>query len=324
MQPLVIIAYNEFADAALEQAELNVIGAQVIRTGTLSTGEAQALAVQADAIVVSIQPVTSELIASLEHCKIIARCGTGLDNINIPAATARGIWVTNIPDAYAEEVSTHALALLLACSRRLIPLIEATREGRWERDFVLPFGRLKGQTLGLLGLGYIAQDMAQKGRALGLRVIAHDPYVDGEVFAALQVQSVGWEELLRNSDYVSLHTPLTQETNQMIDSDALALMKPSAFLINTARGKIIDEQALLEAVRSRRIAGAALDVLSAEPPPPDHPLLHEERILVTPHSAWYSAEATRDVRVRASQEVARVLRGENPYHPANRPERLKT
>ncbi len=319
MGPLVVIAYADFPDASVEEEVLKTVGAKVVHPSTLSTDEVYDLALKADAFMVSIQPVRADLIGKMERCKIISRCGTGLDNIDIPAATARGIWVTNVPDAFAEEVSMHAIAFLLACGRRLIPLVEATRQGRWERDFVMPFRRIQGQTLGLLGLGYIGQATAKKARCLGLNVVAHDLYVDDTVFGNLGVKRVEWEELLRTSDFVSLHAPLTDETSQIIDARALAMMKPTAFLINTARGKMIDEDALLGAVRSGQIAGAALDVLSVEPAPPDHPLLHEERILVTAHAAWYSADAGYDARVRAAQAIVDVLQGKTPRNPANQP-----
>ncbi len=216
-----------------------------------------------------------------------------------------------------DEVSTHVIAFLLAHARGLPRIIDATRRGTWEHGPVRPLQRLKGQTLGLLGFGRIGRAVAAKGQGLGLEAIAYDAYVDTELMKAAGVQPVDWETLLRTSDYVSLHAPSTDETRHIIDAEALSLMKPTAFLINTARGALIDEDALLNGVRSGQIAGAALDVLTIEPPPPEHPLLHEERVWVTPHLAWYSEEAEVDLRARAAEEVVRVLRGEKPRSPVN-------
>jgi D-3-phosphoglycerate dehydrogenase len=172
-------------------------------------------------------------------------------------------------------------------------------------------------TLGVLGFGRIGSAAAAKGRGLGLRVIAHDPNVDPAVMQAAGVEPVSWERLLQSADYLSLHVPLEAGTRQLINEEALALMQPHAYLINTARGGIIDETALLAALQRGTIAGAALDVLTTEPPPPDHPLLHDPRVTVTPHAAWGSFEASQDVRTKGAEEVVRVLRGEQPRYAAN-------
>jgi len=207
--------------------------------------------------------------------------------------------------------------LLLAQARRLPRVLASTRRGEWNGSLAQPFPRLKGQILGVLGFGRIAQAVAAKGRGLGLEVIAHDPYVEPATMIAAGVRPVTAETLWRESDFISLHTPLTDGTRQMVNAQSLAHMKPSAYLINTARGQLIDEPALLQAVQSGQIAGAALDVLTTEPPPPDYALLHEENILITPHFAWYSEDANHDVRARGAEEVVRVLRGERPRAPVN-------
>jgi D-3-phosphoglycerate dehydrogenase len=266
---------------------------------------------------VSIQHVTADVIAGLQKCRIISRVGTGLDAIDIPAATQRGIWVTNVPDYSVDEVSTHAVALLLAYARRIPSLVESTRRGSWDKMFVRPIQRLRGQTLGLVGFGRIGQAVADKARGFGLAIIVYDPYVEAQKLEALGVRPVDLETLLRTSDYISLHAPLTDSNQHIINAQALAQMKPTAFLINTARGALIDEDALVKALRDRQIAGAALDVFAVEPPAPDHPLLREERAMITPHIAWYSEAANHDVRVRGAEEVVRVLRGERPNYPVN-------
>ncbi len=315
--PMVVIAYDEFNDTRVEEEVLTAVNARVIHTRNLNTPEALDAAKQADAVMVSIQQVSADIIAMLQQCRIISRVGTGLDAIDIPAATQRGIWVTSVPDYSVDEVSTHAVALLLAHARRIVDLVESTRRGSWEKAFVRPIQRLRGQTLGLVGFGRIGQAVASKARGFGLEIIVYDPYVEAQRLEAMGIQSVDLDTLLRTSDYLSLHAPLTESNQHIINEQALGKMKPTAFLINTARGALIDEDALLKALRKQQIAGAALDVFAVEPPPTDHPLLHEARAMITPHIAWYSEAANHDVRVRGAEEVVRVLRGEKPIYPAN-------
>lgn len=317
MEPTVVIAYQKFGDSPIERDVLAAAGARVLQVDTLDSAEARAAVRDADALMVTIQPVPASLIATMGRCRIISRVGTGVDAIDIPAATGHGVWVTYVPDYAVDEVSAHALALTLSLARRLPRLIESTRRGAWDyREAPVPL-RLAGQTLGVLGFGRIGRAMAAKARGVGFRVLGHDPYVDPAEMTTAGVRSVDWDTLLRSSDVLSLHVPLTDETRRMVDARALGLMKPSAFLINTARGEVVDIDALLEAVRAERIAGAGIDVLPAEPPGADHPILGEARILVTPHSAWSSEEAAHDVAVRGAEEVLRVLRGERPRSPVN-------
>jgi D-3-phosphoglycerate dehydrogenase len=314
---MVVIAYDGVGDSQIEREVLRAIDANIIHTSNLDTPDARAAARQADALIVTVQPVPTDLIATLEHCRVISRAGTGLDAIDIPAATMRGIWVAYVPDYSIDEVSSHAIGLLLAHARGIPQLVASTRSGKWTHRVVAPLRRLRGQTLGLLGFGRIGRAVAAKALGLGLNVIAYDPYVDAQTVAAAGARGVDWETLLRTVDYLSLHAPLTADNQRIVDGPALALMKPTAIVINTARGGLIDEAALLSAVQSGQIAGAALDVLTVEPPPTDHPLLYEPRIMITPHSGWYSEDAHHDVRVRASEEVVRVLRGERPRCPVN-------
>jgi D-3-phosphoglycerate dehydrogenase len=271
----------------------------------------------ADALMVALEKVTAEIVGSMTRCRVISRAGTGLDSIDIAAATAHGIWVAYVPDYSIDEVSTHAISLLLALARGIVPLVQATRSAQWNSQLSGPVYRLKGKTLGVVGFGRIGQATAEKGKGLGLNILAYDPYLDGAAARRIGAQAVDLETLTRRADFISLHMPLNDDTRQFVNADFLAQMKPTAYLINAARGPLIDEAALLEAVRSGQIAGAGLDVLTVEPPAPDHPLLHEARILVTPHSAWYSEEAKIDLRTRCAEEVVRVLRGEKPRSPVN-------
>ncbi len=317
MKPNVVIAYSGFGDLEVETEVLRAIDAQIVHTGELTSSAALAAVAQADALMVALEKVTAEVIAAMPRCRVISRAGTGLDSINIPAATAQGIWVAYVPDYSIDEVSTHAIALLLAQARGIPTQVQSTRTGQWASQVSAPLYRLKDKTLGVVGFGRIGQATAEKGKGLGLKVIVHDPYADHAAAARLGVEVIGLEQLTRQSDFISLHTPLNDATHHLVNAEFLARMKPTAYLINAARGPLIDEAALLQAVRGGQIAGAGLDVLTVEPPAPDHPLLQEPRILVTPHSAWYSEEAKIDLRTRCAEEVVRVLSGQPPRFPAN-------
>ena len=315
----VVVAHESYVISELEVDAFRAIGATVTQTGNLETPAARQAACEADALMVTIQPVDAALINSLENCKIIARVGTGLDAIDIPAATARGIWVTSVPDYSIDEVSTHAIALLLNHARRLQKMLASVGAGRWyDAETIEPAPRLQGQVLGIIGYGRIGRAVAAKARGLGLEVIVYDPFIEIDA-AGDGLSQVGLDSLLATADFISLHSPLSESSRYIINGENLAKMKPSAYLINTARGELIDEAALLAAVRSGGIAGAALDVLTVEPPPPDFPLLHDERITITPHAGWYSEASKLDVRVKAIDDVARVLSGQAPRSPVNNP-----
>ena len=313
----VVIAYPGFGDIEIEKEILSAAGLEIEHVGNLDTEAARKAARQCDALMVTIQPVRADLIRSLERCRLICRVGTGLDAIDIEAATERGIWVTYAPDYSIDEVSTHAIALVMAQARGLPGLLGATRKGIWNSESGGILYRFGDQTLGVIGCGRIGQATAAKGRGLGLEVLVYDPYVDAAAMEELGVQLVDLETLLRKSDFLSLHSPLTDETRHLINAETLAMMKPTAYLVNAARGALVDEDALLAAVQGGQIAGAALDVLNVEPVAADHPFLKEERILLTPHAGWYSEESKVDVRVQGAEEVVCVLRGERPRAPVN-------
>lgn len=301
----------------VERRVLSAIDAQIIHTGNLTSPDALAAVTEADALMVALEQVTAGIIASMPRCRVISRAGTGLDNIDIAAATAHGVWVAYVPDYSIDEVSTYAISLLLAQASGIANLVQSTRDNRWDGSVAGKLYRLKGQTLGIIGFGRIGQATAEKGKGLGLNILVYDPYVDREAVQRMGARLVDLETLARESDFVSLHTPLDEATREFINARFLAQMKPTAYLINAARGPLVDEAALLAAVRSGQITGAALDVLTVEPPTPQNPLLHEERILVTPHVAWYSEEAKIELRTRYAEEVVRVLSGERPRAPAN-------
>ena len=314
----VVIAYGQRAQTTLETDLLEEMGHHVRHTSGIPVPLGGELA-DAAAIMVTVQEITDATLAAMPACKIVARVGTGLDSIDLDAAARRGVLVTNVADYSVDEVSTHAIALLLASARRLPQYLDLVRAGQWDSVGAGTIRRLRGQTLGLAGFGRIGQATGVKALGLGLRVLVCDPFRPAADIAAAGAEPVDWGTLLGESDYLSLHVPLTPESVHLIDGAALSAMRPSAVLINTARGGLVDEAALAAAVRSGEIAGAALDVLAHEPPPGDDPLLHDPRILITPHTAWYSQEAQRDVVVRACEDVQRVLSGQPARSPVNVP-----
>jgi D-3-phosphoglycerate dehydrogenase / 2-oxoglutarate reductase len=272
---------------------------------------------EADAIINELHTVTDAMMADFQRCRIIACASTGYDYVDHVSAGKRGIWVTNCPGYCTDEVATHTIALLLSQVRRLPQTRTLVRNHEWDPRLARPIHHPHMQTLGIIGWGRIGRSVSAKAIALGFKVIADDPYVDPKQMLDAGVIPADKETVMRESDYVSLHTPLTDETRGMMDAHLLGLMRPSAYLINTARGLLVDEAALLDAVQSGRIMGAALDVLASEPPAPNHPFLHDDRFFITPHSAWCSEESDAAVWEWAARNVASALRGERPPHAIN-------
>lgn len=322
MGPQVVVTDSVFPTLDPARQVLARIGAELVLAERAEPAAVAALAREVDALMVTYMPITAELIGQLRRCRIIARFGIGVDNVDVAAATRAGIVVTNVPDYCIDEVSDHALALLLALARRLLPADRAVRGGTWSVSALAPIHRLRGRVLGLVGFGKIARALARKAQALGLEVLAYDPYLPLEAIEAHGARPVGFDELLERSDFISIHAPLTPETRHLFNEEAFHKIKPGAFLINTARGPIVDEGALLRALESGRLAGAALDVLEREPPPSDSPLLRREDVLLTPHIAFYSEESLVELQTKAAEEVVRVLQGEAPRNPVN-PEVLR-
>lgn len=273
----------------------------------------------ADALLVGFAKITRPVIEAMAHCKVISRYGIGVDMVDLPAASERGIIVANVPDYCFEEVSNHALACLLALNRKTVTQNAWVHAGKWG----LPAGdpmpaRLSKQVIGVVGLGNIGREVARKAQAFGLRVLGHDPFVTAEKAAALGVELVALDDLLRQADYVCLHCPLTPETRHLIGAAQLALMKPSAYLINMARGPVVDQPALVQALQTKQIAGAALDVLEQEPPTAGEPLLAMDNVILLPHSASVSDAAIVQLRRETARNVIEVLQGRQPRSIVNR------
>lgn len=270
-------------------------------------------AADADALVVdSVTPVTERVLGETP-IRVVARSGVGVDNVDLSAAETHGVVVVNAPDYCREEVATHALALLLSAWRKLRPYDTSVRAGEWSRDAGTPVERLSGATLGLVAFGAIARELVGLVEGFDLDVLAYDPHVDDATIREGGAEPVSFETLLGESDLVSVHAPLSAETEGLIDDAAFRRMRSGAVLVNVGRGGVIDEDALARALASGQIAGAGLDVLADEPPatlPADHP-----NLVVTPHVAWYSEGAIEDVARTLATDVARVLRGEEPENP---------
>jgi D-3-phosphoglycerate dehydrogenase len=262
--------------------------------------------------------MTREVIGQLQRCRVIARFGIGVDMIDLDAATERGILVCNTATYCLDEVSNHAMGLLLMLNRGLLQDVDALRSGGWFRSTSVPPRRLTGQRLGLVGLGHIGRLVAQKARAFGLEVVAYDPYLRGRETQMDGTQLVDLDELLACADFVSVHCPLNASTRHLLGERELALMKPTAFLINTARGPIVDEMALVAALCERRLAGAGLDVFETEPLPLEHPLRQLDNAILTPHSASWSVESSAECRRVAVEHAMTVLRGGVPSDVVNR------
>lgn len=298
-----------------ERKKLATIGARLIEIK--NAREISKILNRVDVLIFTSTSINSDLISKLKRCRLIIRCGTGLDNIDIKAATQQGIMVSRVVNFCTEELSNHTLMLILACSRRLKQFTHMLISGRVLKSFS-PMGSIDGETLGLVGFGNIAKAVARKAKCLGMKVITYDPFVKKDVFKKFDVKKSSLEKLLKESDYVSLHCPLTEKTRHLIGRNELRLMKKTAYIINTARGALIDENSLIEALQKKLIAGAGLDVFEKEPPDPENPLLHMENVICTPHYGYYSDRAITRMKQIVIHEITRVLTGrlpENLFNP---------
>lgn len=310
----VLLTDRAWPDFSIEREILGAVGAEIIEAPAGDEATLSELAADADAIGTNWAQVTARVIERCTRCRVISRFGIGLDNIAVEFATQRGIPVTNVPDYCVTEVAEHTLALLLAAARNIGFFQLRTKAGEYNLAASPPMRRLAGQTLGLIGLGRIGCAVAERALALGLNVTAHTASGQSRLPG---VHSVSMEELLRQSDYISLHAPLTSLTRGLIRLPQLKLMKPTAWIINTSRGGLIDPVDLWSALQQNLIAGAALDVFSPEPPDLSLPLYRDERVIVTPHAAFVSQESLQELRTRAAGQIAAVLSGKIPENVVN-------
>ena len=312
---LIAVTDSPFPSLDPARAALQRVDPELRMAKSASAEDILAVAREADAVLVTYAKLPGELLDELRRCKVIGRFGLGVDNIDLPAAARLGITVTYVPDYCLREVSDHAMALILALARKIAFANRLVQSGRWEVPPLVPMRRLEGQVLGLVGFGHIPRALAPKAKAFGLTVITHDPYLPPEVARAHGVEATSLEDLLAHADFVSVHAPLTPATRGLVGAAAFARMKRGAFLINTARGPLVDEAALVAALDSGQLGGAALDVLAVEPPAKDSPLIGRDNVILTPHAAYYSLEALEELQTKCASDVARVLLGEPPVYP---------
>lgn len=273
----------------------------------------------ADGLLVLREPITAEVIGQLRRCRVISRFGVGLDTVDVQAATEAGIVVTNVPDSNAVEVATHAMALLLALTRRLPEFDRSVRAGEWDALGVgAGIRRLDRLTVGLIGMGRIGRLVAERVQAFGMRICAYDPHLPAELVRASGAEPVSLEELVTRADVLSLHVPLTEHTSGLVDKALIERMRPGSILLNVSRGGLVDEDALADALRSGRLAAAGIDALAEEPPGTDHPLRHAPNVLLSPHAAHYSEQSYAEVRTKAFADLAAVLHGRQPRYAVNR------
>jgi D-3-phosphoglycerate dehydrogenase len=314
-RPIIAITDSPFPSLDPAKTALARLDPEYRMAKSPSADDILAVAKDADAVLVTYAKLPGELLRQLTRCKAIGRFGLGVDNIDLPAAKELGIAVNYVPDYCLREVSDHAMALLLALARKIPLSNQLVQSGRWEVSPIVPLHRLEGRVLGLIGFGNIPRALAPKAKAFGLHVVVHDPYISPEVLEAAAVEDASFDALLGMSDFVSIHAPLTPATRGLIDAAAFAKMKPGALLINTARGPLIDEGALLAALDSGKLGGAALDVVATEPLAKDSPLLGRDNVILTPHTAFYSVEALEELQTKCASDVARVLCGEKAVYP---------
>jgi D-3-phosphoglycerate dehydrogenase len=315
----VVVSDHDFEDLSIERNVLEGVADVRDAGGDLdgAGGDVADELADADGVLNLRNDVDGQLLERMDDCRIVARYGIGVDNVDVEAATKRGIYVTNVPDYCQEEVATHALSLLLSLYRGITRYDASVADGEWDRDVVTPIHRLSTQTLGVVGFGAIGRAVADRATALGFDVVTSDPFVDEATAANHGAELVPFEDVLERADAVTIHSPLTDDTRGMVDAAAFERMKSSAVLVNVARGPVVEGDALRGALDAGQIAGAGLDVFPDEPPAEDDPLRDHERVVATPHVAWYSEEANAERRRTAAENVRAVLNGERPENAVN-------
>ncbi len=313
------VVYTSVPPIDIDRDIFNKLGVEYIEKPASTEDDLIAAAGDADVLIARSEPCTRKVISHLKACRLIVTPKVGFDNIDVAAATECGICVANIPGLSVEEVSDHTMALLLASARRIMQLDRMVKAGGWRvfhgREMQAVWqgmAHLRGQTLGLVGLGAIARAIVPKAQAFGLKVIAYDPYIPASVMAKMNVTQASLEDLLKTADFISVHTPLTADTRGLLNAEKFNLMKRNAFFLNASRGAVVDEEALIQVLREKKIAGAALDVMAREPVRPDNPLLKMDNVIITGHSAHYSDEAWVEQARRPGEEVERLMKGEWP------------
>jgi D-3-phosphoglycerate dehydrogenase len=314
----IVVTDDRFGWMDEERVALAGLGAELVTASCATAAETAAACADADAVLLNQAPMPRSAIEALTRCKVISRYGIGYDNVDVEAATERGIWVTNVPGYCTEEVAEHALGMLLCCVRRIPFKDRGVREGNWNLN--QPIRRMSGRTLGIIGFGSTGRAFWEKVQGFGFnRILINDPRIEDKLLPGMFGEAAAFDEVVEFSDFISLHVPLKAETRHLIDGAVIGRMKRGAILINVARGPIVDEAALAEALQNGKLAAAGLDVFEREPLPKDNPLLSLENVILTDHSAYYSQEAVSILKTRAAMNVREVLEGKTPRTAVNRP-----
>lgn len=313
----VVITDYTYTTIENEERVIGEAGGELVPAQCKTEDELIAVAHDAFGLLVQYAHVTERVIDALKQLRVIGRYGVGVDSVDLAAATRRGIYVANVPDYCENEVSDHALALLMACSRKVVAANRYVKDGRWDFNLIKPVVRSSSSVVGIVGFGQIPRRLASKLRAIGFKLLVSDPFVASDEIEKYGAVKVELSELLPRSDFVSVHAPLNESTRGLIGASEFAQMKSSAYLINTARGPVVDEAALINALEKGQLAGAALDVLEQEPVNPDNPLLKMENVIITPHMAWHSEDAEVELQTKTAEGVAEALRGGVPKYLVN-------
>ena len=313
--PLVVVTDSPFPSLDPAKKALEEANAEVVQAPSSSEEDIIKVAENADAILVTYAKLNENILRSLKNCKAIGRFGIGVDNIDLKVAGELGISVNYVPDYCLDEVSDQAMAMIISMARKIPQSNKLVQSGTWEMPAVVPMYRLRGKTVGLIGFGNIPRLMTPKAQAFGFNVIASDPYAPKELFEKYGVESVSMDELYERSDFIYVHAPLLPETKGLVNKDAFKKMKDTAIIVNTARGPLINEKDLVEALDKNEIGGAGLDVVETEPLPENSPLIGRDNVILAPHTAFYSVEALEELQTKAASDVARVLNGEEPVYP---------
>ena len=321
--PKVVITDNDYGDLEIEKGILHGVGAEVIPLQAKCEEDLFEAAEDCFGMINQYARVGWETIQRMKQCKVIARYGVGVDIVDVGAATERGILVTNVQDYCTEEVADHSIALWLTLARKLPRYDKATRSGVWNWQTGAPVFRIRGRVMGIVSFGKIGQAIAERARGFGVELMVYDPYISQSSIEKMGCRSVNKETLIRESDFLMMQAPMTEETHHFLSFNEFKLMKSNAIVINTGRGPTIDNKALYQALTQQEIAAAGLDDPEEEPAkrsswdPQDNPIFSLPNVLVTPHAAYYSEESIRIARETAATQVAKMIRGEVPDYPVN-------
>jgi len=316
----VVVTDYEFPSVSIEREILKEIGANLIEGHCKTEDDVIAIASDADVVINQYTPITEGIIKHFKKCKAIIHYGIGVNNVDIKAATKREIYVVTIPDYCVDDVSTHAVTLILTCLRKVVFLNNALKQdGKWDFNLAKPIRRLSSLTLGIVGFGKIGRSLAKKAKGFEFRsILAYDPYVSINAKEEYnEVKMVDITELLKKADIISIHVPLNEKTRHFFNEEKFRMMKKNAIIVNVSRGSVIDEKALIKALEHAQLGGAGLDVFEEEPVTNNNPLLKMKNVVVTPHLAWYSEEALQDLQKKVAEEAVRILQGGRPIFSVN-------